>query len=180
MNVIARPPINLLWLPNSLLVSRGSQSVFPHAFAAYGSDHGTDGVCERSASDTSCDEFNFGEPPLCGDVDRSSPRLSWPAWFNPALIWVCTNAVTSHLPRIVFPMQAGNVSLLLTRFLNPIVLNPIAAYLILHTSVLSGGDGSVKLVQWMGCGEASPSARRRLQVHLARPFGPTECRADGA
>ena len=111
---------------------------------------------------------------------EAPPRLSWPAWVNPALIWGCTNAVTSHLPRIVFPMQAGNVSLFLTPFLIPIVLNPIAEYLMLYISVLSGGDGFVKLVQWMGCGEASPSVRRWLHVHLARPFGPTECRADGA
>ena len=137
--------MDLPWLRTSLLDSDRSEAAFPCAFVACGNDHGTDGLSERSANDTSRGESNFGEPPFCRNVDRSSPRLCWLASVDPAPIWGWIPAITWLLPRIVFSMQATPY-FFLTLYLNQMVLHPVAEYLMLPTDLLSGGDDFVKSV----------------------------------
>lgn len=60
------------------------------------------------------------------------------------------DAMSYHLPRVVYWAQARNVSFFPTSYYGQLSFPPLAEYFMLHTWVLSGGDRFANLVQFSG------------------------------
>lgn len=111
-------------------------------------------------------------------------RLEWPEWILlggivavAALAGLTAaasapnsaDALSYHLPRVLYWAQSGSVAFFPTPYYNQIMLQPMAEYLVLHTYLLSGGDHFANCVQFLGfCGSVAGVSLIARQLGAAR------------